>query len=245
MSPQPHDGPAEEGPACSTLCPGEDKERTVNARDMLSRFNHRCRNSLNGIKMSLYLFRHEVGGQRPGSLGEVLERAYQQVEVVFDRLQMIYRPLTLTLVRAPLGRFFDERLPSWRSRLSRRGRTLDLAPPVEDLPGDFDPMIMALGFDAFVAWRAEAGQPHTKTVLSWRIADGFFEFTWQERRLPNGSPTHDYDNEIGHRTGLTCRVDSLAHLLLKRIVLAHCGHLETTCDPNFVTTIRWPRLQQA
>jgi signal transduction histidine kinase len=114
MSPQPHDGPAEEGSACSAASPVENIERTVNVRDMLSSFNHRCRNLLNGIKMSLYLFKHEIGGERPRSLGE-LERAYQQLEAIFDRLQVIYRPLNLTLVRAPLGRFFDERLPSWHS----------------------------------------------------------------------------------------------------------------------------------
>ena len=124
---------------------------------MLSSFNHRCRNSLNGIKMSLYLFKREVGGPMPGSLGE-LERSYQQLEVLFDRLQVIYRPLSLTLVRSPLGRFFDERLPSWRSCFSRRGRTLDLARPADDLPGDFDPMYLGLGLDAFVAWRAESGR---------------------------------------------------------------------------------------
>ena len=246
MSPQPHDGPAEEGPTCSTASPFpvEDIERTVNAREVLSSFNHRCRNSLNGIKMSLYLFKHESGAKRPGSLVE-LERAYQQLEAIFDRLQMIYRPLTLTLVRAPVGRFFDERLPSWRSWLGRRGRMLDLAPPTEDLPGDFDPMFLAIGFDAFVTWRAEFGQVHTKSVLTWRIADGFFEFTWEERRPANGFLTHDCDREMAQRSGPYGRGESLAHVLLKRIVRAHGGHLETTCDPTFIMTLRWPRLQHA
>ena len=89
--------------------------------------------------MSLYLFKREVDGPMPGDWLE-LERAYQELEVLFDRLQMIYRPLSLTLVRSPLGRLFDERLPSWRSWFKLRGRTLDLGPPEVDLPGDFDPM---------------------------------------------------------------------------------------------------------
>ena len=116
----------------------------------------------------------------PGSLGE-LERSYHQLEVFFDRLQMIYRPLSLTLVRSPLGRFFDERLPSWRSWFSARGRTLELARPADDLPGDFDPMFLGLGLDAIVAWRAEASSVNASAVLSWRIADGSFELRWEER----------------------------------------------------------------
>jgi signal transduction histidine kinase len=173
MSPQPHAQPAEEGLSCSTFPAVDDPERIGHVREMLSSFNHRCRNSLNGIKMSLYLFKRERAGPIPGCLGE-LERSYQQLEVLFDRLQVIYRPLTLTLVRSPLGRFFDERLPFWRSSFSLRGLTLDLDRPADDLPGDFDPMYLGLGLDAFVAWRAEAGQPNGKPVLSWRIVDGSF-----------------------------------------------------------------------
>ena len=99
----------------SSALPVENSEGVGNLGDMLSCFNHRCRNSLNGIKMSLYLFKRELGASMPGTLGE-LERSYYQLEVFFDRLQMVYRPLSLTLVRSPLGRFFNEQLPSWRSR---------------------------------------------------------------------------------------------------------------------------------
>ena len=173
MSPQPHDGPAEEGPACSTLSPVENSDDAGNLGEMLSSFNHRCRNSLNGIKMSLYLFKRELGGPMPGSLGE-LERSYHQLEVFFDWLQMVYRPLSLTVVRSPLGRFFDERLPSWRSRFSARGRSLDLAPPADDLPGDFDPMFLGLGLDAIITWRAETSDANVRAVLSWRIGQRHF-----------------------------------------------------------------------
>ena len=82
---------------------------------MLSSFNHHCRNSLNGIKMSLYLFKREAGGPMPGSWLELERIVSSSSSVLFDRLQVIYRPLTLTLVRSPLGRLVDERLPSWRS----------------------------------------------------------------------------------------------------------------------------------
>ena len=244
MTPQSHAGPAEEGLSCSALPAVENHERIGHLREMLSSFNHRCRNSLNGIKMSLYLFKREVGLPMPGTLGE-LERSYQQLEVLFDRLQMIYRPLTLTLIRSPLGRFFDERLPSWRSCFNLRGRTLDLAPPADDLPGDFDPMYLGLGLDAFVAWRAESGQRDGNTVLSWRIVDGSFEIRWHERRASNGSRTREREMVQTQGFRPDDRIDSLAHPLLKRIVGAHGGSVETNCDPAFVTTVRWPCSQLA
>jgi hypothetical protein len=242
MSPQPHNGPAEEGLARLTLSPVENSDCVGNLREMLSSFNHRCRNSLNGIKMSLYLFKRELGGPTPGSLGE-LERSYHQLEVFFDWLQMIYRPLSLTLIRSPLGRFIDERLPSWRSRFSARGRSLDLAPPADDLPGDFDPMFLGLGLDAIVTWRADASEANVKAILSWRIADGSLEIRWEERRLANGSLSHEHDREAAHRSVPDFRVNSLAQVLLKRIISAHGGSLDTTYDPTFVMALRWPRLQ--
>ena len=242
MSPQPHAEPAEEGLSCSILPPLDNRERIGDLREMLRSFNHRCRNSLNGIKMSLYLFKREVGGPMPGSVGE-LERSYQQLEVLFDRLQVIYRPLSLTVVRSPLGRLFDERLPSWRSCFSHRGRTLELALPLDDLPGDFDPMYLGLGLDAFVAWRAESGQPNGNAILSWRIVDGSFEFRWRERRPANGPRADGRANAQSYGFTPEERIDSLALPLLKRIVAAHGGSLETECDPTFVMTVRWPRFQ--
>jgi hypothetical protein len=242
MSSQPYSRPTEQGLSCSTLSTVENPKRMGELREMLSSFNHRCRNSLNGIKMSLYLLKREEGGPISGSLGE-LERSYQQLELLFDRLQVIYRPLTLTPVRSPLGRFFDERLPCWRSCFSVRGRTLDLARPAEDLPGDFDPMYLGLGLDAFVAWRAEAGQPNGKPILSWRIVDGSFEFRWEEWRPANGPRAHERSKGQSQSSGSDEQIDSLAHPLLKRIVAAHGGSVETKCDPAFVTTIRWPRFQ--
>jgi hypothetical protein len=242
MSSQSHAMSAEEGLSCSALPAVDNPKRIGDLREMLSSFNHRCRNSLNGIKMSLYLFKREAGGSIPGCLGE-LERSYQQLEVLFERLQVIYRPLSLTLVRSPLGRFFDERLPSWRNCFSRQGRTLDLARPADDLPGDFDPMYLGLGLDAFVAWRAESGGAIRDAVLSWRVAAGSFELRWEERRSANGSRADDRDNRQSQPSRSDQGIDSLAHPLLRRIVAAHGGSVETTCDPAFVTTIRWPRFQ--
>jgi hypothetical protein len=244
MSPQPHDGAAEERLSSSILRLVDDPERIESLRQMLRSFNHQCRNSLNGIKMSLYLFKHEVDGPMPGCWFE-LERTYQELERLFDRLQVISRPLSLTLVRSPLGQLVNERLPLWRSWFSLRGRTFEVDTPGDDLPGDFDPMYLGLGLDAFVAWRAEAGHARWQAHLSWEIADGFFEVTWEEVRPTNTVLRHD--REVGQaeasRPRPDGRVDALAYPLLARIVSAHGGDLQAAGDPALVMRLRWPRYQ--
>ena len=70
MSPQPHDGPAEEGlSSFDSLRRSRIRRGSTTSGEMLSSFNHRCRNSLNGIKMSLYLFKREVGRTDAGTPG--------------------------------------------------------------------------------------------------------------------------------------------------------------------------------
>jgi hypothetical protein len=233
---------AQEGLSTSILRVVDDPERIEPLRQILSTFTHRCRNSLNGIKMSLYLFKREGVGSVPAGLSE-LERTYQNLELLFDRLQVIYRPFTLTLVRAPLGQLVSERLPSWRSWLNVKGRTLEVSAPAIDLAGDFDPMYMALGLDAFVAWRADAAHTDRPARLSCGIADGFFEVRWEEGPSTQCFPPED--RKFRHQKGSRPdgQVDSLALPLLARIVAAHGGYMETGSDPALVMSLRWPRFQ--
>ncbi len=109
-----------------------------------------------------------------------LEQTYQEIERLFDRLQMIYRPLSVTMVRSPLGQLVAERLPSWRSWFTPNGLTLEVDPPEQEVPGDFDPMHLGLGLDAFVAWRAVQCSAMGNPRLSWRIDAGCFEIAWSE-----------------------------------------------------------------
>jgi hypothetical protein len=242
MSPQPQKGPVEGGLSCSPLRVADDPNPIENLRQVLSSFNHRCRNSLNGIKIGLYLFKHKVDGPMPASWSD-LERSYQEIEVLFDRLQMIYRPLSLTVVRSPMGRLIDERLPAWRSWFGIRGKTLELTRPAVDPPGDFDPMHLGMGLDAFVASRAALGHAAWKTQLSWGIADGFFEVRWQESRPMNGSLGSKHENGQVEHSRAKGRIESLAHSLLGRIIAEHGGFLESIDDPAFSVTIRWPQFQ--
>jgi hypothetical protein len=240
MSPQPHQGLAEDELSCSILRLVDDPERIETLRTMLRSFNHQCRNSLNGIKMSLYLFKREAGGQIPQRWFE-LERTYQELERLFDRLQVIYRPLSLTLVQSPFGQLVNERLHTWGPLFDLRGRGLEVAPPGDDDPSEFDPMYLGLALDAFVGWRAKAGRADFETRLSWKIENESLEVTWEEA-LPGGvCPTREPQRIDVQSSRPLGQIDSLALPLLARIVSAHGGSLETGNEPDFAMRIRLPR----
>ena len=242
MSPQPHAAPAERGPSLTTVGPEDVSEETDHLRQMLASYNHRCRNSLNGIKMGLYLFKREADGPMPPCWVE-LARIYDEIERSFDQLQLIYRPLPVRMVRSPLGLLVIERLPTWRSCFSGKGRTLDIDRPNQDDSGDFDPTYLALSLDAFVAWRAEAAQPMWRSLLSWRIADGCFEVSWDEIRPSRHTSDDEHVSGIPHGSRSAVRVDSLALPLLTRVAAAHGGSLETTYEPSFGVKFRWPQFR--
>jgi hypothetical protein len=240
MSPQPQEGPADGGLSSSVLPLVDDPERIDRLRHLLSGFNHRCRNSLNGIKMSLYLSKREWNGLTPPCWHE-LEQTYQEIERLFDRLHFIYRPLCMTMVRSPLGQLVAERLPSWRSLFTRTGRTLEVDPPPQEARGDFDPMHLGLGLDAFIAWRADQSAAKGNPRLSWRIDTGCFEIAWRDGHSQNTVDSPETETCYTDETSRPSRVDCLALPLLARIVSAHGGSQEAMRDPTFGLTLRWPQ----
>jgi hypothetical protein len=244
MSPQPQEGPAEGGLSSSVLPFVDGPERIDHVRLLLSSFSHRCRNSLNGIKMSLYLSKREWNGSTPPCWIE-LEQTFQEIERLFDRLQVIYRPLSVTMVRSPLGQLVAERLPSWRSLFTPNGRTLEVDPPWQEVSGDFDPMHLGLGLDAFVAWRAEKNSAKGNPRLSWRMDAGFFEISWREGHFQGPGISRERETRMTEEMIPPSGVDCLALPLLARIVSAHGGHQESTLDPAFGLKLRWPQFHAA
>lgn len=236
MISDPLDGDAEEGYSSPIV---EAAERLDHLRDGLTCFSHRCRNSLNGIKMSLYLFKRGLDGPMPDCVDRI-DQLYREIERSFDRLRVIYRPLSVTVIRHPLGQFVAERLPLWREWFRARGRSLEVVPPEEDLPGDFDPVYLGLGLDAFVAWRAESCAPSSRPRLSWSVANERYSIEWEE------GPGEGIGHAVSGRNGCSqakgvVSEDSLALSLLARVVAAHGGHLERTGDQSVVVRMCWPR----
>src|SRR5262249_45904449 len=150
------------------------------------------------------------------SAWEELEQTYLQIERLFDRLQAIYRPMTLTMVRSPLGPFIADHEPTWRTWFAASGRTLRVDRPGQDLPGDFDPTQWGRGLDGVLAGRAgvrEAGRPPR---LSWRTGDGFCELAWDETETPTSSGTAEGAAGCEGKPPDFAGVDPLALPLLAR-----------------------------
>ncbi len=242
MSPQPHEGPAEQGCLSGSVPPhATEPERIDCFRRLLSGFSHRCRNSLNGIKMSLYLFRREARGQVPPCWSEI-ERTYQQLESLFDYLQLIYRPTTLTTVRGSLGQLIRDHQSRWCSSFQLKGRTLKLNPPEQEVEGDFDPIQLGIGLDALAKWRAEVGESRFETRLSWETLDGAFEICWEEMPKSGGyrPMLPPREAEIAGEPKVGRPADSLVVLLLARILAAHGGRIEKPSDVSLRWKLRWP-----
>ncbi len=236
MIAQPHDGTAAD----------EDHPRTANSgkfgpagdddlRKLLSGFSHRCRNSLNGIKMGLYLFRRESRGPATSYLSE-LDRTYQQVECLLDQLQAIYRPMNLTMVCGPLGQLIEERIRCWRSSSPTKCRALRVTPPEHEIAGEFDPIQLGKGLDALARWRMESTEFSATFLISWRLRDGMFEICWEETRSGSCGASSAPTGKEGANGGPTNgRSESLAESFLARVMAAHGGRLEKTLRPN----LRW------
>jgi hypothetical protein len=242
MRPQPREELAEEilGPGTCISSPIGDPFQLDAGPQMLRQFSHRCRNTLSGIKLGLYLLKKDLEGQSPSRWTE-LGRTCDEIEKLFDRVQRIYQSASLTVVRSPLGQLFAERLPLWRSRYAMYGRTIVVDPPERDLAGDFDPTQLGHGLDAFVAWRAESGEGK-EARLAWRVTGGKLEILWHERSVEERSG-HGHSQCALPASSPEDGMGSLALLLLARVAADHDGDVETRFDPSLEVTVRWPQFR--
>jgi hypothetical protein len=212
-------------------------------RDQVSGFSHRCRNVLNGLKMSLFLIKREAAHPLPSWWAEVEEK-YRSIEVLFDQLQAIYRPLALTPVRASFGSLVQDRRRSWSGWFETAGRTLAIAPPDQETAGEFDPMCLGAGLDAFVGWRVGAMGPEHQAHLTWTAKAPAIEVVWHESRLHGRRG--DGRCRLGEAQQRTPAgaVASLALPLLARVITAHQGSLEQIGEREFEVVMRWPLSQR-
>jgi len=225
-----HDGPnADDALTGSLFRVATDLGMVTALHDVLGGFCHECRNTLNSLKLSLYLAKRESNVPTSDMLGEV-ESRYHEVEQLFDRLQLICRPMRVTPIRASLALLIQERSRSWVEAMSARERELTLVPPHEPDVGDFDPVRLTESLDAFVRWRAEVGEARSPAMLRWGVRDGRFELQWHEPRA--GKPA-------GAAPG-TARPDPLALPLLARVITAHGGTTTLDVDEGLRLEATWP-----
>ncbi len=245
MSPRPHDGPAEEGLSSSLLQIVHDPVRVDRLRNALSGFCHRSRNSLNGIKLSLYLFRREAQGEVPESWDD-LEKIYHQIIQLFDHLQAIYRPMAIAMVRSRLDELIEHHAPKWRSWYESRGLALQLNAPGAEVSGDFDPGQLGLGLDAVAAWRVESCAPGTLTRIAWATREGAIEVDWEEVVADPRPDPVDRTGRCGPRgeNRAPSRVDLLELPLLARIIAEHGGRLDRDRGPGLRFRLRWPQFRR-
>ncbi len=242
MGLHPHDGTAEEALTASLLrLVGSDRQVEFLRQD-LSGFSHRCRNLLNGMKIGFYFVRRKAAQPLPSWWDEV-ERHYQGIEGLFDQLQAIYRPISLTLVCAPFGSLVQDRQQAWSEWLKARGGRLDTIPPQRELAGEFDPMYMSMALDSLVRFRAAAAPAGQSIQFSWRTSKLGFEVTWREPAADVQSPLPAAAATDESTSGCSADLPMLALPLLARVMTAHQGAMEWGREPEFHVVLRWPLVQ--
>ena len=207
-----------------------DPEKARQLHELLGGFCHQCRNTLNGLKMGFYLVKRGGGTDVPAPWAD-LEAQYLSLERLVERLQLICRPMPVTVVRLPLGLLLDERKSCWTEALAARDRRLEFVAPDDPAVGDFDPSRLGQALDAFAAWRARAGGSGVVRVV-WHTLDEHFHLQWEEPGAPESLaliPGSSAD-----------RTDPLALPLLAKVISAHSGTMEVATDNGLVVRLRWP-----
>jgi hypothetical protein len=202
---------------------------------VLGPFCHRSRNLLNSLKISLYLaHRKEASPGGSEDLWADVEQRYRAVEEFFDRLQMLWRPLPQALVRIALSLLLEDRRDGWVAQFRARDRVLRLSACGKDDVGDYDPNSLGVALDAFVGWRACAGDADRDARLRWGTREGRFEIEWDEPR----APTRAAANAVSSLS----RTESLALPLLGRVIVAHGGVMELVEPSGRHLRLSWPQI---
>ncbi len=239
MGPVPHEGTAEAGLCCSLLRLVQNDQQIEQLREELGGFSHRCRNLLNGMKMSLYFMRRAAEQPLP-QWWDGLERNYRGIEELLDQLQAIYRPISLNLVHSQVRCLVQDRLRTWSDWFASSCSTLELDPPDQESAGDFDPMCLTMGLDALARWRAAALSAGQSARISWCTPEGHFELNWDESTATVPSPFRPVAPASSSTSSLFSAHQPLALPLLARVMTAHQGTMEWSQQPQFHVLLRWP-----
>jgi hypothetical protein len=244
MDLQPEDGLEEEGLSGTLFRLVQDERKIEQLRREIGSFSHRCRNVLGGMKMTLYLMKRGAPGSLPPWWDDI-ERSYQGIEQLIDELQLIYRPMPLTPIRAPFRSLVRNREPSWHEWFARGKGLLEIEPPADESPCEFDPMCLRMGCDAFLRWRASRLLPRQTGRLCWQTVGGRLRVCWQERQAASSPASGTKRAATRERVSLPAGGQKLALPLLARVIQAHRGAIQWTQSPDFQVKFGWPLEQPA
>jgi len=213
-----------------------DPARVAELYEIFRAYCHQYRNTLNSLKMCLYLARK---WGEPG-LWQDMERHYNDVEMVMDRFQLLWRPMILHRVTLPINLLIDDRKTTWSEALASTGRHLILVAPDSTIQCSFDPLRLAQAFDNLVVWRSEAGPPDSDLRLTWGSDHRRIFLRWDELRRPKHSP--NLEPRSGQGSGLQTPPASsrFALPILTRIIDLHGGHMEESGLDPWRLCISWP-----
>jgi hypothetical protein len=225
-----------------------DPDRVAALHQILGPFCHQSRNILNSLKISLYLA-HRKDTPEKSATGEIrvwedVEERYRVVEGLYDRLQMMWRPLTLTLVSMSLSLLLEDRRRAWVADFAAHGRGLDMRLAGKADAGEYDPHWLGLALDAFVAWRASAGERGREAELRWSTRGGQFHLEWLEPPSPSNPSTAPVTGEgaPAAATRASDRPEPLALPYLSRVIAAHGGILELLEPAGCHLRLCWPQV---
>ena len=210
------------------LAVAADGDRSRDLSQSLRVFFHDVRNSLNALKIGLYIARRGVAGRV--ATWDELDQSYRGLEQLIDRLQTICRPIELSPITGDIGPWLEESRPSWTSRLAAIGRRLDWSPPPAPAIGRFDPRRLIQALDALVAWRAGEGGSDEPARLAWSGDAERLHIEWSEDGPAPAEPLEGRD----------CRPITMALPLLAHVMTAHGGSLAVSRRGGLVVRLSWP-----
>jgi hypothetical protein len=194
------------------------------------------------VKICLYLARRQE--TTPGGSDDLwaeVEQRYRTVEEFFDRLQMLWRPLSQALVRIPLSLLLEDRRSRWAAQFAARDRVLQMRATGTDDAGDYDPNSLGVALDAFVAWRAAVGEGDRDARLRWQTHERRFALEWDEPR----APLRTRGRARTATASSAIRPESLALPLLGRVIAAHGGVMELVEPSVGHLRLSWPQIAQS